>query len=468
MPVPEAKPEAKPEQTHEEEEQQHMTQRDFFPPLEAMSAVANYYTEEIIGEAYAMRFQPGLVLTPAVVTVMHAYHLPLITKHTLLRELSALRKVWRLWFNPASSVGFNAVRLMKRKLISEMFGFSDALGIPGFTQVAHEDAPQKLEALSSKMGELAQKHWDAMQRIVPVWMSALESVRKQDAETIKRMRHKHKTQAQFRVRTYVNHDKSKPISLWEKELREQFQKNLDSLKLLERIPAYETPKENLKKFMQEHIMEALLTHVEAWREPAYAEARVRSTSFPEAPEPMLDMAPYIWRVQYWVEAECADLAALVHIAQAGDALNNATLARIVFASELHLRKMQYLVKQMSLVATESKEGVEPPELRVARLLAVPGPSAQVPIWVTTEDSLLDEERLEEARARLTDARYKRAQDESKEKKDMADRVFTHPRARGTFMAYVEVQLEDDVELIKRIDLKLNQKQRKGGGGKKRG
>ena len=45
---------------------------------------------------------------------------------------------------------------------------------------------------------------------------------------------------------------------------------------------------------------------------------------------------------------------------------------------------------------------------------------------------------------------------------MADRVFTHPRARGTFMAYLEVQLEDDVELIKRIDEKLKRKEAKKG------
>lgn len=413
----------------------------YSPHYGTLALVGRLYNDPIIVETYTNGWTPGMVVTPRSVGGFVHYSFPLITKHTLLKSCNEIRKFFRVWFNPASACGFRP-DLRIEELSLEMLSLSELAGLPQFPDVHLPNARTKFGQLLKQYQDFAEAHERALQPITEPWLKMLQSLQNADRNTIRAMRSKHKGNPGSRTHVCEDHDPQKRVTVWEHELSENLKKNWRQLRVSERLPKYEVPnRDKFNKLMNERLEQALGEHAKEWQVLARLEA-AQGVKGEEAPDPATITAPFVVRVRYWVESECADIAALIHHCDAlsGETgsraeYTNRTFASHFFADELYLRKMCYLIAQMEL-EDEKKDKVG---YRVARCMFYTQDARH---QINTEEGLFGALPMHDAVMACRAAPFK---------KDYAtpevwEETQNHAEYPGTVFAYVATQVAHDAKM----------------------
>jgi hypothetical protein len=433
---------------------------EWMPAYSQLALVARVYNDELVFDTYSKPFTPELVITPRSIGEFVKWGFPLISKHKLLREAGGVRVFWRVWFSPASSQGITP-QLATAKLVAELLGMAQTAKLPSFTEVERVGALEKFMLLLPAYGKAAREHYEAMKPIVPVWLSVMDSIRRADTHTITTMRAKHKRNPSSHHHVRSASGQGERRTVWETELRECFAKNWDALKPDQKIPKYASPNNTpLADAMNERIIAGLHTQVWEWRDRAVGETRQKAVGA-NAPPPRVGTVPLIHRIQFWVESECADVAALIQNTEATagaskfqDEFTDATYAALVRAAELHLRKMNHLTIQMSL----PEEKRESPETRVARCMFVHRevPGKDVP-GLSSENSLFDVLVRNLAIQKCAGTPFKSPGTPEDVQKRVKDKG-------GSVRDFLEVLVEDDTKMGEQVQRALDVASRKRKGG----
>ena len=474
-----AKDEEKEKETPEQTEfllvDENMAKR-WMPGDKMLNTLATVNSEYITVETYQHRFAPEYIVMPRSLGDFVHWRIPLATVHGLLKQMDAIRKLWRMWWSPASAPGFT-IDMLSPQVLSDVFGMHKVAGLP-WVDAREVGAYEKLKESVPLFVSAAEKHERAMLAVTPKWMRLLESLRNADAAAIRQLRDANKANRASRINVPLNsHDpKSKRVPRWEKQLSEMFQKTTLNMNLDKAIPKYvsmEHPK--LAEVMQTRLRASILGAARSWRTAALTETRQPPDSpAPADPNTHTDVTePYIHRVRFWIDAECATNTLMVQLVEATagpsgeDKFTRATFTNLVRAHELFMTKMRYL----SRCASRADLGlpVPDPEARVKTMAFAPRPGSvadQQCVEFSTEESLFHEEAIAHA---LVACAQNPFDETSGAQPSLIKLVKEHNGPfPGTCHAWLETMLENDTKMLEAADLartmhETKQKQKKADG-----
>ena len=461
----ETTPEAVVAETPEHVQMDENMAKRWMPPATALETIAAFNSEYITVETYQNAFEPEIVVMPPSIGSHVNWPVPVATVHAVLMQMDGIRKLWRMWWSPASAPGFTA-DMLRPEVLHDAFAMHKALGLP-WIDAKRVGAYEELRAALPVFTEAARKHQRAMLAVTPRWLKLLQSCANADWASIQQLRSKSKGSRTACMRVQVKVDprdprKVKRMTRWELELNTHWDANARRLNLETALPKYVDMDPAHAKFaeaMQTRLRAALLGSARRWRSAACVEAAAGFQSAEKEagqPDAQADVpAPFVHRIRFWVEAECAINALMVQMVEATagvsgdrDVFTRATFVELVRAHELFLHKMRYLSRCASRAELGLK--VDPVTLRMTTMAFVPRPgTAQTGKewdWLSTKESLFGEEAVAKGLFATAGRKFDAKSGAPPETiKRIAERECDFP---GTYHAWLEEKLDTDAKMLK--------------------